>query len=178
VISGFLDTYREQNALPGKIIECIPAAAIVPSANTFLAGACILFFVLGFYQILSGKYCKKVKSILPAELEQKRIEIAVRHNQLVGVLLLAFFGALFSCVTLLRHGPRFLMVLAMVLLLCAEFYAIRRLFKYDEQMCEQWGFMCPHCHKPLYEPRSFINLNGRCPKCQKSILTDAIRSSV
>jgi hypothetical protein len=98
VISGFLDTYREQNALPGKILECIPAAAIVPSANTFLAGACILFFVLGFYQILSGKYCKKVKSILPAELEQKRIEIAVRHNQLVASYFW-LFSALYSRVS-------------------------------------------------------------------------------
>ena len=47
------------------------------------------------------------------------------------------------------------------------------LIRYDDEMCEQMGFICPNCHKPLYEPRSFMNQNGRCPKCRQIIFSDS-----
>jgi uncharacterized membrane protein YuzA (DUF378 family) len=148
------------------------------SRNNALAGICILFFLFAFLQLLTGKYLGKAKSILPPELETKRVSIATKHNQIVALMLLSLFAALFSIVALLRGSPRMWAFFAIAVLGLAELYAIRRLFKYDEQLCERCGFVCPHCHKPLYEPRSFINLNGLCPKCGKSILLGAQHSPV
>jgi hypothetical protein len=90
-------------------------------------------------------------------------------------MLLGLFTALFSSIALLRHGSRLWTVLAIVVVGLAEVFGIRRLFKHDDQMCERLGFMCPHCHKPLYEPRSFINVNGKCPKCGRSIVNKTYR---
>jgi hypothetical protein len=147
--------------------------SIVMTRDTILAAVFILFVFFAFFQILSGKYLGKAKSVLPPDLEAKRLRIATRHNQLVGVMLLSVITLLFSSVALFRHNSWWWTVLAVVLVGTAEIAAMRRLFKYDKQMCEQYGFMCPHCQKPLYEPRSFINLNAQCPKCGKRILTDA-----
>jgi hypothetical protein len=154
----------------------ISIASMVMTRDTILAAAFILFVFFAFFQLLSRKYVGKAKSILPPDLEAKRIKIATRHNQLVGVMLLAVLTLLFSSVAIFRHNSRWWTVLAIVLVGAAEIAALRRLFKYDKQMCEQHGFMCPHCQKPLYEPRSFINLNGQCPKCKQSILTEVQRS--
>jgi phage FluMu protein Com len=32
-------------------------------------------------------------------------------------------------------------------------------------------FMCPHCRKPLYDARSFISVNGRCPHCKEGVVS-------
>jgi hypothetical protein len=146
------------------------------SRDFVIAGICVLFFLFAFFQLLSGKYLGKSTSVLPHELETKRISIATRHNQIVGVMILSVIVAIFLIVALLRGSPRIWTLLAIAVVGGVEFYVIRRVFKYDEHMCEQLGFICPHCHKPLYEPHSFINLNGQCPKCRKSLLNEAQRS--
>jgi hypothetical protein len=151
-------------------------AAISINSGTFLAAICILLFSLAFFQLLSGKYWGKAKSILPRELESRRIAIGTRHNQMVGIMSLVALAALFLIIIFLAHTRGFW--IAMVGLGSMEVVALRRLFRYDDQMCEQLGFICLHCHKPLYESRSFINLNGRCPKCRKSVLRDTQRSAV
>lgn len=69
---------------------------------------------------------------------------------------------------LLRGLPHIWILLLLVMVM--EFFAIREIIRYDEEMCERLGFLCPHCHKALYESRSFINLNAKCPKCRKNIL--------
>jgi uncharacterized membrane protein YuzA (DUF378 family) len=148
------------------------------SGSNASAVICIVFFLFAFLQLLTGKYLGKAESILPPELETKRVLIATKHNQIVVLMLLSLFAALFSIVALLRGSPRMWAFYAIAVFGLAELYAIRRLFKYDEQLCERLGFVCPHCHKPLYEPRSFININGLCPKCGKSILVDAQHSAV
>src|SRR5215469_3559992 len=146
----------------------LTSQAIIVSRDTCLAGLCIFLFLFGFFQLVTGKYLGKAKSILPPELETKRISIATRHNQIVGALVLFVIGALFSIAFFLRSHPRIWTLLAIAAAGGTELYAIRRLFKYDEEICEKLGFTCPRCHKPLYEPRSFINLNGKCPKCGQS----------
>jgi len=148
------------------------------SRNNALALICVVFFLFAFFQLLTGKYLGKPESILPPELETKRVSIATKHNQIVVLMLLSLFTALFSIVALMHGSPRMWAFFAIAVVGLAELYAIRRLFKYDEQLCARFGFICPHCHKPLYEPRSFVNLNGLCPKCGKSILLDAQHSPV
>lgn len=112
-----------------------------------------------------------MKSVLPADLESKRVAIATRHNQFVVVMLLALCAVLFSLVAVVDRGSLLWTTLAMVGI--GEVYGIRRLIKYDDRMCERLGFMCPYCHKPLYEPRGFINANGKCPKCSRSVIIKA-----
>lgn len=49
-------------------------------------------------------------------------------------------------------------------------YAMYRIIKYDKVLCVRIDFLCPHCSKPIYELRGFINVTGLCPKCGKSVV--------
>jgi hypothetical protein len=155
------------------MMYCMGAISII--SGKLLPAFCILFFLLAFFPILTGRYWGKAKSILPNELESKRIAIGTRHNRLVGMMTLVALAALFLTIVYLAHTREFWV--GIVGLGTIEVYALRRVLQYDDQMCKQLGFICPHCQKPLYEPRSFVKLNGRCPKCQKSILSDTQRSA-
>jgi len=110
-------------------------------------------------------------SVLPAHLEAKRLAIAKTHNMLVVALMFSFAGALYLVATL-PIGLTFALRIATVALVIIplEAFAIYRVFKYDEKMCVRLGYMCPHCHKPLYEPRALTYLNGFCPKCGESVV--------
>jgi hypothetical protein len=116
----------------------------------------------------------ELTSVLPPDWEAKRVAIAKKHNLLVCALLAGALG-LVLVVALLpsRHRrpiPPSRLIAAFLVAGATEAYGIYRIFQYDKEMCRQLGFLCPHCHQPLYEPRSMINLNGKCPKCLKSIL--------
>ncbi len=118
-----------------------------------------------------------MKSVLPPELESKRVTIARRHNRLVIALLVATFVALFTTVLLLTKlapNPGLhklpLLVSGIILIGILEIYGIRRIISQDAELCRQLGFICPHCHKPLYDPRGLISVTGRCPKCRASII--------
>jgi len=111
-----------------------------------------------------------VKSELRPDLEQKRLAIARIHNRLTISLLFGFIGSLLGIVMLVpRPWNKGAMIALGLAILAAEFYALARIFQYDKVLCERLGFLCPHCGKPLYEPRGFINVTGRCPKCGKSV---------
>jgi hypothetical protein len=113
-----------------------------------------------------------MKSILPPELERKRLQIAKIHNRLVIGLLISLFAAwllLLAFASSVAAGPGFLLPAFVITVLC-EGYGLYRVFQYDKALCLKLNFMYPHCHKPLYEPRSFINVTGRCPKCKETIL--------
>jgi hypothetical protein len=116
----------------------------------------------------------RMKSILPPDLELKRLTIAKKHNQLVLAMCSVVLGLALIFIVSRLHGhalPRSQFIAALLIVGTVEAYAIYRILQYDKEMCRQLGFLCPHCQQPLYEPRSFINMNGRCPKCQKSILS-------
>jgi hypothetical protein len=117
-----------------------------------------------------------VKSILPGQLEAKRLQIAREHNKLVVLLLLGFFALLFTVVALtpdhFTRAQRAWFFIGGLFLVVGplEAFAIYRILERDKEMCKTLGFMCPHCHGPLYEPRSFISINGLCPQCHQSII--------
>jgi hypothetical protein len=118
-----------------KIPEGIVSRPSAQIQARFLAAICILLLSLAFFQLLSGKYWGKAKSILPRELESKRIAIGTRHNQLVGMMSLVALAALFLIIIFLAHTREFW--IAMVALGSVEVFALRGLFRYDDQMCEQ-----------------------------------------
>ena len=116
-----------------------------------------------------------MKSVLSPESEAKRVRIAKAHNRLVIVLLISMILFLFIFIWIVPHGlskpSRIEAVVGSFLIIAAlEAYGIYRIIKHDEELCRQLGFMCPHCGKPLYESRSFINITGRCPKCRGNVI--------
>jgi hypothetical protein len=135
----------------------------------------LLALVLIFFVCVFPKRSRtKEKSVLPAAWESKRLAIRKRHNQIVGGMLLVLLIALYLLLPILGHGsPSSHRFGALLLIALVEIYGFYRLSQHDKAMCERLGFMCPHCHKPLYQPGSSITVNGRCPKCYKTIV-DAI----
>jgi hypothetical protein len=63
--------------------------------------------------------------------------------------------------------------LALMATLVSVAYGIYRIIQHDNEMCQRLGYMCPLCHKPLYEPRAATYLTGICPKCNKNIVADS-----
>ena len=89
-----------------------------------------------------------MKSILPADLEAKRVAIAKTPNKLVILLLLAMFIFFFFAVApiLAPHRNPYAIFEALLLCLVDATYGLYRVFKYDEQLCRRYGF-CAHIAK-------------------------------
>ncbi len=113
-----------------------------------------------------------MKSVLPPDLEAKRLTIAKAHNRLVLGLLAGIFAVLFLLLGIAPKNPRgrYFLLGGLCTAMILEGYGVYRIFNYDKQLCTRLGFICPHCHKPLYEPRGFINITGRCPKCERLVV--------
>jgi hypothetical protein len=142
---------------------------IAVRTDTYVPGVILLLLFI-LYLVHTGKYPRKAESVLPPEWESKRIAIAERHNLLVGAV---GFAPLTLYVMLLvlaqvlgyRPSPPSVVTGGLFVCLAVEIYGLLRVLKYDAVMCERLGFMCPHCGKPLYEPRSFIlNVSWSMPK--------------
>jgi hypothetical protein len=100
-----------------------------------------------------------------------RLAIARTHNRLVLVLLGSLFVVVALSVTAFPRPWRgAAMVFFGVTILVVELWLLYRIFQYDKVLCRRYGFVCPHCQAPLYEPRGFINVTGLCPKCRRSVL--------
>jgi len=130
-------------------------------------------FVLLFL-VHTGKFpLGRAKSVLSPGWESKRLAIAERHNLLVGVVgfvpTTLYVVLLLLVNTLGYREPSSVRVGSLLLVAAASIYGLFRVLRYDDVLCDRLGFMCPHCHKPLYEPRSFISINGLCPKCRQRI---------
>ena len=154
------------------------AAVLILSRDGYLAGVIFLaLWLLASFSLITGKYLGRPKTVLPPELESKRVAIARKHNQIVGWMLFVLFPTMFALAIGLRHRPTSWLIVSLLGLVFGEAYSIYRLFKFDVEMCERTGFMCPHCGKPLYEPRGFISLTGKCPKCKRSVLSESSQAA-
>lgn len=115
-----------------------------------------------------------MNSVLPDHLEQKRLIIARANNRRVIRVLVVLGVTLLGVALMLRDLPKeqrfpiLLTILGVAFVL--EVYILRNGWKENEEMCRSLGFMCPHCGGTLYEPRSFISINGLCPKCRKPVI--------
>jgi hypothetical protein len=94
--------------------------------------------------------------------------IALMVALFATIFLFLTIATLFFPISWTREKWRLLLMFVPVLV--GEGYAIYRISKHDKQMCRELGFVCPHCHEPLYEPRGTIHINGQCPKCRNSVL--------
>lgn len=122
----------------------------------------------------------KIKSILPAETEAKRIQIGKRHNRLVLTFAPAMgilpIGAVWVGAAVIPGHNHAVLFVALVVTALMAGYGLYRLIQYDNALCRQLEYMCPNCHKPLYEPTAITYLNGLCPKCKMSVLAEDGRS--
>jgi hypothetical protein len=122
----------------------------------------------------------KVKSILPAEMEAKRIQIGKRHNSLLLPLIIATgalpIGAVWVGAAIIPGYNHAVLFVALAMTALMVGYGLYRVIQYDNALCRQLGYMCPNCQKPLYESRAITYLNGLCPKCKKSVLAEDGRS--
>jgi phage FluMu protein Com len=142
----------------------------------------VIRWVLGLLLVpyaycLSGiiRKARKIKSILPPDMESKRIRIGKRHNSLVLILMSAVgvlpIATMWAGAAFLHGYHNAIVVMALLLMVLSGGYGLYRIIEHDNAMCRQLGYMCPNCHKPLYEAHAATYLNGLCPKCKKSIFS-------
>lgn len=132
---------------------------------------------------MKSNWFRRPESILPPDLEAKRFTITKSNNRRVRRLVLAVFVYAILLVYLLPHILRdrpmdYLVIFVAGTSVLLMGYGLYRIIQHDNEMCRQLGFMCPHCGRPLYEPQGFISLNGRCPKCRRSVLPSTQSKSV
>ncbi len=122
------------------------------------------------------RFTATVKSILPKELESKRLIIARTHNLLCVYLLALVFGSPLLVIAVIRMMHASLQISGVALVVAVlvagliEAYGLRHIVHRDNELCRQLGYLCPCCHEPLYESRAATWANGLCPKCNKSIV--------
>lgn len=128
----------------------------------------------GFCLYRLARKAGRIKSVLPPDLESKRIRIAKSHNQLSLALLLATSVFLIGTIWIGAavtpgHAQSIIWVALLVAALIAG-YGIRYVIQHDNALCRQLGYMCPSCREPLYEAHATTYLTGLCAKCKKSVL--------
>jgi phage FluMu protein Com len=127
-----------------------------------------------FYRLM--RQAGKVKSVLPAHMEAKRVRIGKSHNRLTMALLAAtgvwMIGATWVSSAVIPGHKHAAFFTGLLLAYLMAGYGLYRIIQHDNALCREIGYMCPACHKPLYEARAATYLNGRCPKCKNSILAE------
>jgi hypothetical protein len=164
--------------LLGELLAASTATIALCFTNRYHPSSALRWMV--FATILVQGYCfyrvaragQKLKPVLPPEMEAKRIQIAKRHNSLCVVMLAAMFVPWVGALILPYRGTA-VVGLALMATLVSVAYGIYRIIQHDNEMCQRLGYMCPLCHKPLYEPRAATYLTGICPKCNKNIVADS-----
>ena len=118
---------------------------------------------------------KKIKSVLPPDMESKRVRIGKVHNQLCLALLLVTgvlpIGAIWVRAVVIDHYAQAIFWVALLMAALTEGFGFYRIVQYDNALCRQLGYVCPICHEPLYEAHATTYLSGLCPKCKKSVIS-------
>lgn len=115
-----------------------------------------------------------VESLLPPELESKRLTIARKHNQLTILLSCGLFVLLLGAALIVGRGPHHKLspwglVASFLLIGSGEAFGILCIIQHDYELCRRLGYVCPFCQTPLYG-RTSPWARGICPKCGKSLV--------
>ena len=103
-------------------------------------------------------------SVLPRSFEAAQLKIK-RTNK---ILLYAILGALPIVALLLPPDlPPFASVLILLILVGVS---VAGGLAYLNYLCRKLGYVCPYCHKPLYDQKGRIRETGICPRCKRSVL--------
>lgn len=133
------------------------------------------FLPYGFLIYRLAQRARNLKSILPPDMESKRIAIAKTHNRFLLTLMSSVFAGWLVVVLTASHQPFVLwatLFISALVIGWGIYYVIQR----DNALCQKLGYICPHCHKPLYEAHASTYLTGLCPKCKRSVVPDSLAS--
>jgi Ca2+/Na+ antiporter len=140
-----------------------------PSVRLILLASLVPYGYL-FYR-LAG-WVRKIKSILPAEMELKRVAIAKSHNRFLLTLISAVGAGLMLVLVLIGPHQKFIIWIAILITPLTLGWGVYYVIQRDNELCRKLGYICPFCNKPLYEPHANTYLTGLCPKCKTNILPD------
>jgi hypothetical protein len=111
-----------------------------------------------------------MNSVLPPEMEEKRLLIARSNNWralwlivvpfVASMTLMYFYPKAFDDAHLPLTGAVFGIVVVLGFI---------GSIKYNRVLSRRLGFVCPKCGKPLYDPDYFIQIDGKCPRCKKQV---------
>ncbi len=105
---------------------------------------------------------------LPPKLEAKRLLVAKAYNQFMilnfGVVV-ALLVAILVFVRWFGHPAIYGLGLVLPVEVAMIHFGTRR----GDGLCRKLDFLCPHCHRPLFEARSTAYLTGNCPKCRARV---------
>lgn len=188
MISNFspeLESKRIENAQNRKLVWALLGTTLVAWILLILnrihpnpATRWILLAILlpaGYCLYRLAQKARKIQSVLPPDMESRRIRIAKDHNRLCMVLLLATGVFLIGTIWIggaITHGhdqPILWITLLIAALIAGS--GIRYIIQRDNALCRRLGYMCPICHRPLYEAHAATYLSGLCPKCKQSVLS-------
>lgn len=109
-------------------------------------------------------------SALPPALEANQIRIKKISKALQQSILVAAIGGLYLIAKLRNYfhygGDSRLDICLLLVLYCV---AMATAYKYREKLCRKINFVCPHCHKTLYDGTSKILVTGCCPNCKEPL---------
>jgi hypothetical protein len=181
-----LEAKRIENAQTRKLVLALTATSlglwVLLILNRSRPSPSMLWILLsallpeGYLSYRLMQKARKIKSILPPDMEAKRIRIGKRHNSLLLPLVMATgalpLGAAWVGARGMHGYHHVIFWSALTLTALMAGYGIYRIIQHDNALCRQLGYLCPQCHKPLYEPHATTYLNGLCPKCKKSVLAE------
>lgn len=105
--------------------------------------------------------------------------MVITHNLMVFAMVPIVFGGPIVAGTVYRNiffaheYLKLLVTFSMIPIFCICYALIGVV---DARLSVLWGFVCPHCGKPLYKSQSAywyvpaVQETARCPKCNASII--------
>ena len=122
---------------------------------------------------------KRRRIELPPELAGRQKLLVRHHNCRVMLVTVGLLGLCFLAVRLLSDHASVAIVLLITAFVLEFYFLLVLLPRADARQCEQIGFICPFCSKPLYYPSSVfwkyssLITRGQCPHCSKSFIDAA-----
>ena len=109
-------------------------------------------------------------SVLPPAFQAAQLKIK-KINKILFYLLIILFvtGIFFISLIPTQPGDRTPLFAMYALLVFYVLWVVVGLM-YLNHLCRKYGYVCPHCDKPLYDQRNRILETGLCPSCKKSVL--------
>ena len=111
-----------------------------------------------------------MSSILPPNFEAAQLKIKKVNRILFYLLMLLFVLGLIGTSLIPTHPGDKTPLYSMYVLLA--FYCVWAVASvlYLNHLSRKYGYVCPHCNKPLYDNRGRILETGLCPNCKRSVL--------
>ena len=115
-------------------------------------------------------------SVLPAELDASRVVIQKIWLPLIlGASIISIPLIIYLLKWLLGRGfgILFCVPIELVVVYVYSYICLRGIQLYINAVSRKRGYVCLHCHKPLFQPLSkdrYVEITGRCPSCKQAVV--------